>query len=107
MIVDGEKLKKILRIKGGSFDDYTFFSMGKFNKALSWCEVPIQPQARIEAAIRYFRKQAKLYTDQGNRPLEHHMRQLTDLGRYFLTGEKDQDTWTDKDFGLEKEQEEK
>lgn len=52
--------------------------------------LPTSAQARIEAAIRYFEQLG--LDDYGT----------ADLCRYFLGQE--QDTWTDKDFGLEGEE---
>ena len=62
------------------------------------CKVDIQPPARIEAAIRMLHKRDE------ESPLLYH-REQADLLRWVL-GQK-QETWTDKDFGLDKEQEEK
>ena len=52
-------------------------------------------KARIEAAIRTF---------QEFQPAKSlNLKEVANLCRYFLTGEKNQDTWTNKDFGLEEE----
>lgn len=56
---------------------------------------PIQPQHKIEAAIKNLRS---ILEEKWLKPED-----IVDLCRYFLTGEKDQDTWKDRDFGLEEE----
>ena len=66
------------------------------------CKIDIQPPSRIEAAIRHFEKDS---TEFGLKSRNEFVldRKIADLCHYFLTGEKDQDTWKNKDFGLEEE----
>lgn len=62
-------------------------------------------KARIEAAIRVLsvpvprKPGAASLTFVYDRE-DAARKKAADLCRYFLTGEKEQDTWTDKDFGL-------
>ena len=57
-------------------------------------------QARIEAAIKWFKKD---WNQPGLR--SHTSKEVVDLCRYFLG--QPQNEWTDKDFGLETKKEEK
>lgn len=91
-IIDGDALfKKMRELRTSHLTSMTMMEL-----YLRECRVPIQPQARtdvrsserIEAAIRELDKSDKV---------------LGNLLQWALTGEKDQDTWTNKDFGLEEE----
>lgn len=81
----GDELTTVIAIR----DD--MLRGGEFN-------VDIQPPARIEAAIRFFEKRGKRFP-QGYTRCKHH----ADLLRWALTGEKGQETWKDKELGLEEE----
>ena len=85
-LVDGGKLKE----KIDDLEEYRgMISADTVLDFIEYCRLPIQHPDRIEAAIRYF--------NSATAPLRTH--ETIDLLRYVLGQE--QETWSDKDFGLE------
>lgn len=105
MIVDGEKLRRIIckafdLAEADRTEDGLRIGIKNIARDLAdWRDREPLAQARIEAAIRELdEKHARGATN-------FRYGECADLLRYFLGQE--QDTWTDEDFGLDKEQEEK
>lgn len=118
MIVDGERLKKWIEenkvhmkfqagsvsFPGGYIEGIRVDDVSDFWEALKKCEVDIQPQARIEAAIKKLEK----YVDEHKGGVKPHtvldglnileVAGALAFGRWVL--ERKQNFFTDKDLGL-------
>jgi len=100
-MIDGERLKQKMRagvFKLVHFDADErrgwYFDHVAFDNLVDSCPAPIQPPARIEAAIRHFDKK-----DKSRGSICGQL--LRDFGRWVLG--QDQNTWKDRDLGLEEE----